>query len=121
MKLESKDQRVSHKWEWCLSCSLLVLSLVVSLGMFFYSTLVMSIKHPECILPRLTELSFITAYMPLITSTSGIILVACMVHRGATGRFLSFWRVICLITVVLITFTLAGAFLPCLPNSCEFR
>jgi hypothetical protein len=121
MKPESQDQRVSLKWEWWLSCSLLALSIILAAGVFFYSDLFRSIKHPACTFPKFTEISFFAAYIPLITSTTGVILVACMAHWGAIGRRLSFWRFICLITVILIALTLAGVFLPWLPNSCEYN
>jgi hypothetical protein len=121
MKPESKDQSISLKWEWWLSCLLLVLAIVVTTGVVYFSNFVEFTKHPECILPRWTVISFYAAYVPVVTSSVSFLLVVCMVHWGASKRFLSFWRIICLMTVALITFTLAGIFLYYVPNSCEFR
>lgn len=121
MKPESQDQRASLKWEWWLSCSLLILSTVVATGVAYCADFVETYKHPECILPRLTEICFHATYVPVVTSSVSFLLVVCMAHWGAVDRFLSFWRFICLMTVLLITITLAGVFLFYVPNSCEFR
>jgi len=112
---------MDNTWVFCLNGSLLAIAIVLTASIKHYSNGLTLLKHPESILPKLTVICLDIAYLPLITSLGALIIAICMVYKGDNARLFLLWKVLCLMTIILIALILMGVFLPWFPNACSYR
>lgn len=104
--------------DWFLSCIILAISVIIWVGGRYYSDGIMKIKHPHCLLPKITKLTLSTLFMPLATSVTGIVclLISTRTHRIAGKKC---WQAALVITLIFITVMIIGIFMPWV--SCKYR